>query len=108
MANDPIMQRKSSYIYTKLTEIGVPHVYIDPPENLIMKYPCARVRVQGGRARYSDNSTHIFTPSWEIIYISHAPDDEFMINIMRAFPMITFQRHYTADGLHHYTYTLYY
>ena len=36
MANDPIMQRKSSYIYTKLTEIGVPHVYIDPPENLIM------------------------------------------------------------------------
>lgn len=108
MENDPIMRKKSSYIYNKLAEIGDSHIYIDPPENILMEYPCTRVRVQGGRARYSDNSTHIFTPSWELIHISYEPDDEFMINIMRAFSRITFQRHYTADGLHHYSYTLYY
>lgn len=108
MENDPIMRRKSRYIYDRLKEIGVENVYIDPPENIVMKYPCCRVRVQGGRARYSDNSTHIFTPSWELIYISYEPDDDFMMKIMMTFSRITFQRHYTADGLHHYSYTLYY
>lgn len=105
---ETVMQKKSNDILLKLKGIGIKNVYIDPPETLIMKYPCCRVRVQGGRARYADNGTHIFTPSWELIYISYEPDDQKMIDIMQTFSRITFQRHYTADSLHHYSYTLYY
>lgn len=107
MEND-LMQRKSSYIYAKLKEIGVPNVYIDPPENIRMAYPCARVRLNIPRSRYADNKVHIFTPSWEIIYMSYEPDDEFLIKIMDAFKMISANRHYTSDGLHHYPFILYY
>lgn len=102
------MQRKSSYIYTKLKEIGVPNVYIDPPENILMSYPCARVRLNIPRSRYADNKVHIFTPSWEIIYMSYEPDDEFLVKIMNAFKMISPNRHYTSDGLHHYPFIIYY
>ena len=108
MVEDPIMQKKSSYIYNRLKEIGVENVYIDPPENLMMKYPCARVRLNNGRARYADNKTHIFTPNWEIIHIGYEPDDEIVPKMMYAFSRITYQRHYTADNLHHNLFTLYY
>ena len=108
MVEDPIMQKKSSYIYNRLKEIGVENVYIDPPENLIMKYPCARVRLNSGRIRFADNRAHIFTPSWEIIHIGYEPDDEMVLKIVNAFQRITYQRHYTADNLHHNSFTLYY
>ena len=108
MDENPILQRKSNYIKEKLKGLGIKNVYIDPPETLLMQYPCARVRMNAGRSRYADNKTHIFTPSWEIIWISHEPDDEMMLKIIYEFPMITSNRHYTADGLHHYAFILYY
>lgn len=108
MAEDLVMQKKSSYILNKLNGIGVNRVYIDPPENTLMKYPCARVRLNSGRARYADNKAHIFTPSWEIIYISYSPDEEMVYKIMHSFSRISYTRHYTADNLHHNSFILYY
>lgn len=108
MAEDLVMQKKSSYICNRLHEIGVKNVYIDPPENIKMNYPCARVRLNAGRIRYADNKAHIFIPSWEIIYISYIPDDEMVNKITYAFSRISYTRHYTADNLHHNSFTLYY
>lgn len=108
MAEDPVMKKKTDYIYRTFKELGVNNIYIDPPENKRMKYPCVRVRLNTGRTRYADNKPHIFTPSWEIIYIGYEPDEEMVNNIMFAFSRISYTRHYTADGLHHNSFILYY
>ena len=107
MANDQIIQEKANDILKKLKGIGIEHVYIDPPENIRMSYPCARVRLNIPRTRYADNRPHIVVPSWEIIYMSYEPDDEYLLKIMDAFQMISANRHYASDGLHHYPFILY-
>lgn len=108
MANDLVMRKKTDYIQKTLQEIGVKNVYIDPPENIKMKYPCMRVRLNTGRSRYASNKVHIFTPSWEMIYIGYEPDEEMIPKIMHAFPQVSYTRHYTADNLHHNSFILYY
>ena len=86
--------------------IGNDHVYFQPPENLRIKYPCVIYSLDGLFEPKADNIDYSRRRKYEILYITHDPDD---LNIEKIsdLPFCSMKRPYVADNLHHYPYTIY-
>lgn len=72
-----------------------------------MKYPCIVYSRDSGDTQFADNSSFIFKVRYKITYIDRNPDNEIVEKII-ALPMCVYDRFYTADGLNHDTFTLYF
>lgn len=84
------------------------HVYIEPPSNIVMKYPALVIFRSTGSSRYANNMPYKFTNCFDLTYIAYDPDDPNAEKIAMGFPMIRLNRHFTSDGMHHDNYILYY
>lgn len=72
-----------------------------------MKYPCIVYNVDDEDTQFADNSPYRSTTRYQIKVID--PDaDSALRQAVRALPMCSFNRFYTADNLNHYVYTLYF
>lgn len=88
--------------------LGSTNVYFQPPASLKMQYDCIRYELDGGVTRHADNKPYTFQRSYSLTHIYRDPDDSLIDQIAMRFPMSRFNRHYSADGLNHDTYTIYY
>jgi len=77
------------------------HVYFQPPENIKLMYPCIIYSRRLGDSMHADDWMYQYTQTYDIMYISKDPDDGMVQKIMNAIPGIRYDRHYTADNLHH-------
>ena len=109
------LQQITDKIQQKLKDLGIPHVYSEPPEDFKLEFPCAVVRMGTISSRSADNRVYKVDNSREIIYIRRQFDDQMLNTILEGdskheppFRMIRHIRHYTADGLHHDLYKIYY
>lgn len=95
-------------LQTLLEEIlGSNNVYYQPPETIRMQYPAIVYSLNSIDNDNADDAPYIQSRSYEIILIERDPDSE-TINKLSKLPMCRFNRHYKADNLNHYVFTLYY
>ena len=83
------------------------NVYFQPPTSIKMQYPAIRYTLKSISSMSANNQSYSHTKAYEIILIDYDPDSKFVDKLLR-FPMCSFDRHYTADNLHHYIFTIYY
>ena len=100
--------RKRVQLQSKLEDIlGSNHVYFDPPATIKMSYPAIVYSLEGINNTAADNFNYKYDHEYMVTYISKNPDDE-MVDIIAQLPTCNFSRHYVADNLHHWAFTLYY
>ena len=101
-------------LHNKLVDVMAPfvedakaHVYFQPPATVRMLYPAIVYSLSNKNVRYADNRWYNHRNSYTVTVIDRNPDskipDEFA-----DWELASFDRHYTADNLHHYTFRIYY
>ncbi len=88
--------------------LGSNNVYFQPPSSFQMVYPCIRYELDEIDAKHADNRIYMKKKAYLVTYISDDPDDDLSDDMLVRFPLIRFDRHYTADNLHHFVYKIYY
>jgi len=95
-------------LHKKLIEIlGTNHVYFQPPESVKLIYPCIVYGRSNGRTDHANNSLYLNRKSYALTIIDKDPDSTLPDRI-QALPLCSFDRHYKADNLNHYVFTIYY
>ena len=109
------LSQKTDIIQSRVKGLGIKYVYFEPPQNIIMQFPCAVIRMGTISSRSANNRVYKLNNSYELIYIRRQFDDPMVNKILVGdseheppFSMIRHIRHYTADGLHHDLYKLYF
>lgn len=86
---------------------GPEEVYFQPPASVEMKYPCIVYEKDRVNTDFADNTPYKHMKRYQITVIDRNPDSEIPDQVAN-FPMCSFDRHFTADGLHHDVYNLYF
>jgi len=87
--------------------IGNENVYFQPPESLKMSYPCIRYQRSSGDSIPADNLKYVRRLGYEIMVISRNPSEPAVELIPEMFQYCNEGRHYTADGLNHDVFYIY-
>lgn len=91
-----------------LTEIlGSDHVYFQPPPTIQMSYPCVVYRRDDIRIEYGDNKPYKHRIRYQITVIDRDPDSEIPARIAEL-ESCGFDRFYTANGLNHNVFKLFF
>lgn len=87
--------------------LGSRNVYFQPPEAFKMAYPCIRYERDNAKSVFANNAPYRHTKRYQVTVIDRDPDSAIPDRVA-ALPLCTFSRHYTADGLNHDVYSLYF
>lgn len=88
-------------------EVITPNVYFQPPPNLVMQYPCIVYNRDLAETEFADNFPYRRTKRYQVTIIDQDPDSPIPDKVAEL-PMCLFERHFTADNLHHDVYNLYF
>ena len=89
------------------TLLGSQNVYYQAPESVRMEYPAIRYTRSDVDSRFANDKPYIHKNKYEITVIDRKPDNQVIDKLLKL-PMCTYNRHYTADNLHHDVISLYY
>lgn len=87
--------------------LGSRNVYFQPPASVLMKYDAIRYSRKNIENVYADNSVYSQYDCYEVIAIYKDPDSD-LPKKLSTLPLCSFDRHYTADGMNHDVFTIYY
>ena len=87
--------------------LGSRQVYYQSPETVKMEYPAIRYSRSDVNTRFANDKPYAHKNRYEIIVIDRKPDNP-VIDKLLNMSMSSYDRHYTADNLHHDVITLYY
>lgn len=88
-----------------MTECGEePHLYFQPNESSRLTYPCMIYHLKTLTTRSANNRPYYNQVSFDITYITRSPVSDVPMKMLED-PMFSFDRYYTAENLHHYSYT---
>lgn len=83
------------------------NVYFQPPANVQMQYPCIVYKRDFARTEFAGNKPYRFMKRYLVTHIGQDPDSP-IPDKLAEIPMSTFERHYTANNLHHDVYTIFF
>lgn len=86
----------------------VSRAYFQPDTSVNLIYPCVKYSLTGIDSKRADDRRYMNTDRYELTLIDYDPESPLHDKILNHFQMISFDRAYTADGLNHKVYTLYY
>lgn len=86
---------------------GVKKAYFQPPETDKLKYPCIVYRFRSIDTVHANDIPYKNKDCYQITIIDRNPDSQIRQWFMSQ-PLCRFDRHYTADNLHHWVFVLYY
>lgn len=89
------------------TLLGSENVYFQPPETVKLIYPCIIYSLSNIDTIFANNKPYQHYPEYLVTVIDKNPDSEIPGKVA-SLPMCSFDRHYKADNLNHYTYKLYF
>lgn len=87
--------------------MGNDHVYFQPPSSVKMKYPAIVYELNDIRNDPANNRPYLNKPGYSITVIDSSPDSDIVEKVSKI-PSVGFNRHYTADHLHHFVFSLYF
>lgn len=91
-------------LHEKLLEIA-DHVYYQPPETIKMVYPCIIYDLSRDDALHADDNVYKRWKRYSVLIVDRNPDSQLPDRFSDAFNA-GMERHYTADNLHHFAYTI--
>lgn len=83
------------------------HVYFQPPASVRMKYPAIRYSLNNIENTHANNNIYRQQKSYTLTVIDSDPDSVIVDKVSKL-PRCRFNRSYTADGLNHSVFTLYF
>ncbi len=96
-------------LHEELCELlGSRNVYFNPPASVTMSYDAIRYNLSGVDLKRANNKIYKNTNQYSIVFITRDPDSAIPASLLSHFEMISFGTSYTADNLHHFTFTIYY
>ena len=102
-------QARRLKLHEQLCEIlGSRNVYYKPPESKKITYPCIVYHRAANRKFNADNKKYLSYDSYEVTFISKDPDSDIPDAIEDGFSRIRRESRYTAEGLYHDPYYLYF
>src|ERR1700754_1601990 len=87
--------------------LGTPNVYFQPPDNVEMQYPCIVYKRDNASTDFAGNLPYLIVPRYEVTYMSRTPDGSVRGKLAKL-PMSLFNRYFSADGLHHDVFLIYF
>lgn len=95
---------------TRLIEAtGYKNVYLQPPSNSQMVYPCVLVQRDSAHIRRADDKAYTVQFRYKITRISKKDDGgQFVKDCLENFENCYYDRPYTAEGLYHDVLYIYY
>lgn len=87
--------------------LGSRNVYFQPPESLRMKYPAIVYTRDGINNAFAGDEPYVSRRRYSVTVIDEDPDS-LIIDKINTLKNCQFNRHYTADQLHHDVFTLFY
>lgn len=86
----------------------LPQVYFQPPENMVMEYPCIVYNKTDKKREFGNNSLYLSRQEYQIMLIEYDPDSPIADNMESYFTHCTITQYYVVDNLNHTTLNLYY
>lgn len=83
------------------------HVYFDPPTGFRIAYPCIIYSLADIDTQFADNLPYRHQRRYTVTVIDKNPDSSIVDKVL-ALPRCSFDRHFTADNLHHWAFSIYY
>lgn len=105
-----VRERRREDLHEILCELlGSRYVYYQPPDNVLMHYPCIVYHPNPSEDRYADNTRYIVSYSYNVQIIANNPEfalfDSFPDNFMYCTENAP---RFEKDNLNHVNYKLYY
>jgi hypothetical protein len=90
-----------------LLEVIVSNVYFQPPTNFQIEYPCIVYERDGSEVDRADNVSYLHVKRYQVTVIDRNPDSE-LPDRVEQLPLCRFDRFFTADGLNHHVFNLFF
>lgn len=84
------------------------HVYFQPPENTLLKYPCIIYHKSPKLKRFGNDNMYLSKQGYNITVIDKNPDSTIAESIESHFGYCSIDGYFTNEGLNHTTINLYY
>lgn len=92
-------------IFTSL--LDPPNVYFQPPETIVMQYPCIVYQRDSAHTAFADGIPYWIVRRYQVTVIDRNPDSD-ILDKVAALPKCLFNNHFVANNLNHDVYNLYY
>lgn len=86
---------------------GVNKAYYQKPSNVNMEYPAIIYEIEGIDNSFADNENYMQKRKYQVMVVDSNPDSE-IVDTVSKLQKCRFNRHYKADNLNHYVFTLEY
>lgn len=96
------MQAKLEHI------LGSRNVYFEPPESVMLRYPCFVYKRRPTSLRRADDSAYTRINHYEVTYISKDPDSGIIDTMLDNYQMCSHSQTFTTDTLSHEVFDVYY
>lgn len=83
------------------------NVYFQPPTNIQLKYPCIIYERNFADTKFADDKPYSYITRYMITVIDQDPDSDIPGKVA-SLPRSLFNRFYTADGLNHDVFNVYF
>lgn len=87
--------------------LGSRNVYFQPPESLMLQYPCVVYERSNYRMDFADNAPYLDRKCYKVTVIDEDPESEIPDKVARL-PYCGFSSHFATDGLNHDVYNLFF
>lgn len=88
-------------------KLGSGNVYFQPPATVQMLYPAIVYHRDSDRGQHADNELYRHTKRYLVTVIDRNPDST-IPDTIRKLPLCAFDRFFTANGLNHDVFNLYF
>lgn len=94
-----------SDFHNRLEKLGC-RAYFQSPSNVSLGYPCIVYELDRIVKKRADNGVYLKTRRYQVKLITKNPDDP-MVDALASLTHSEFERHYTADTLNHFVFSIY-
>ncbi len=87
--------------------LGSSNVYFQPPPTVKMQYPCIIYKRDYLLTDFADNKPYNYKKRYQVTVVDANPDSAIHEKVA-VLPLCSYDRFYTADGLNHDVYNLFF
>lgn len=87
--------------------LGSSNVYFQPPESQKINYPAIVYNRDRSFKHNADDKRYLLSKGYQVTLLDWDPDSP-ALDALEALPFSSFVRHYTADGLNHDVFLIYF
>lgn len=87
--------------------LGNDHVYAQTPESIKMDYPAIKYSLSNLKVDFANNSPYSTRSRYTVTLIDYDIDSVYVDELLKL-PYCSLDRYYTSNGLHHWSFTIYF